>query len=89
MVQTISPKQLARAIGISESTMKRWADEGVVKMTKTLGGHRRIPIDEAISLIRKRALTLADPAALGISDLTVNIAAGSDPDITLYETLLC
>ncbi|MBN2491012.1 MAG: MerR family DNA-binding transcriptional regulator [Planctomycetes bacterium] len=69
MKLTLSPKELAQAIGVSESSLKRWADKGVIEVTRTAGGHRRIPVPEAIRFIRESRATLVDPRILGLSDL--------------------
>ena len=44
----LSPRQLAVAIGVSESSLKRWADDGRLAVERTAGGHRRIPLPEAV-----------------------------------------
>lgn len=69
MKHTLSPKDLAEAVGVSESSLKRWADEGLVQVVRTTGGHRRITIAEAIRYIRQAGLPIVNPKALGISDL--------------------
>ena len=48
MKKLISPKQVARAIGVSESTLKRWCDRGLIPMTKTAGGHRRMEVEAVV-----------------------------------------
>ena len=40
----LSPRELAEAVGVSESSLKRWADRGRVHVHRTEGGHRRIPV---------------------------------------------
>ena len=90
MKTTLSPKELARAIGVSESSLKRWADKGVIQVTLTAGGHRRIAVSEAIRFIRATRRSLVDPRILGMPDLT---AAGDLPprgeDVErLYQMLL-
>ncbi len=42
MTSDYSPKQIAQALSVSESSVKRWCDRGIIESTKTLGGHRRI-----------------------------------------------
>lgn len=69
MSQLISPKDLARAIGVSESSMKRWADEGLLIASRTAGGHRRIALPEAVRFIRQLGACVVHPAALGMADL--------------------
>ena len=68
---TLSPKELARVIGLSESTLKRWVDSGVVAAVKTPGGHRRISRAEAIRLIRDSNLPVIDADGLGIPELSL------------------
>ena len=36
------PSQAAELLGVSPDTVRRWADEGRLKTTKTDGGHRQI-----------------------------------------------
>lgn len=38
----LTPRQLARAIGVSEASVKRWCDQGLIETTRTTGGHRRL-----------------------------------------------
>ena len=66
MEKSLSPKQMAQAIGASESSVKRWCDRGLVEFTKTGGGHRRIPLAGVLEFVRREKLTLASPEALGL-----------------------
>ena len=66
ITKTISPKEFAAAIGSSESSLKRWLDQGVIPCTKTPGGHRRIEVNEAIKYVRTSDLTVVQPQALGL-----------------------
>ncbi|MFN3167661.1 MAG: B12-binding domain-containing protein [Phycisphaeraceae bacterium] len=63
----LSPKQLGKAIGVSESSLKRWIDDGQIAVTRTTGGHRRIELPEAVRFVRQRGYTIDDPAVLGLS----------------------
>jgi len=69
MKQVLSPKELALAIGVSESSLKRWADDGLIRVRRTAGGHRRIPIAEAIRFLRETEATLVRPEILGLPDV--------------------
>ena len=62
----LSPKSLASAIGVSESSMKRWIDQGQLPVHITSGGHRRISFSDAIKFIRAHKRTIVDPSALGL-----------------------
>ncbi|MCA9166937.1 MAG: B12-binding domain-containing protein [Planctomycetales bacterium] len=54
MSRSLSPQQIARAIGVSESSIKRWCDQGLIQSMKTAGGHRRIKLSDAIEFVRSR-----------------------------------
>lgn len=47
----VSPRDLARAAGVSESSVKRWCDQGLIPVIKTAGGHRRLSLDAAIEFL--------------------------------------
>lgn len=64
----ISPRELAEAIGVSESSIKRWTDDGAVHAVRTSGGHRRIPIEDAVHFIRSSGQRVCRPEILGIDD---------------------
>lgn len=63
----LSPRRLAAAIGVSESSIKRWVDEGKIPTHVTAGGHRRISVEAAIRFVRESRAELIDPVALGIA----------------------
>lgn len=65
----LSPKDLAQAIGVSESSLKRWADDGRIRVARTAGGHRRIAVPEAVRFLRDSGLTLVHPEVLGLPEL--------------------
>ncbi len=62
----LSPRDLAVAVGASESSLKRWIDDGRVRVLRTAGGHRRIPLAEAVRFIRKYHHQVLRPDLLGI-----------------------
>ncbi len=64
----MSPKELAEAIGASESSLKRWIDNGRLTATRTAGGHRRIDRSEALRFIRESNHTVVRPERLGLPD---------------------
>jgi excisionase family DNA binding protein len=79
----LSPKQLAEAIGVSESSVKRWIDEGRIAATRTCGGHRRVTVVEALRFIRETGITVADPAVLGLTTTSSDAI-----DQQLYEAMI-
>ncbi len=72
MLMNLSPRDLAGVIGVSESSLKRWVDDGRLVASRTAGGHRRITIQEAVRFLRRSASEVRHPELLGIADLTVD-----------------
>ncbi len=63
-METISPKQAAKAIGVSESSLKRWCDAGCIETSRTAGGHRRLSVPSLIKFLKSRGYPLARPELL-------------------------
>jgi MerR family transcriptional regulator, light-induced transcriptional regulator len=87
--QLLTPKDLADAIGASESALRRWIDGGRIHMSRTAGGHRRIPLQEAIRFIRQTGAIVVRPELLGLNHLAVEAEApaGSSRDDALFNAL--
>jgi excisionase family DNA binding protein len=66
MKHLLTPKQVAQAIGVSESSLKRWCDRGALKMVKTAGGHRRLALDDVIAFLRQSGHQIVRPELLGL-----------------------
>jgi excisionase family DNA binding protein len=66
----LTPKDLADAVGVSESSMRRWIDSGRLKTTRTAGGHRRVEFVEALRFIRESGTPLVRAEILGLGDVT-------------------
>lgn len=60
-METLSPKEAARVLGASESSLKRWCDQGLIDVIKTRGGHRRLTLDSLIRFADESGLSLAHP----------------------------
>jgi excisionase family DNA binding protein len=79
-MQLISPKQAAQAIGVSESSLKRWCDRGLLKSVRTAGGHRRLEMDTIVRFLRDsgrgivRPELLGLPSSVGRGDTVVDVA---------------
>lgn len=65
---SFSPKQVAQALRVSESSVKRWCDRGVIRTDRTLGGHRRIPLEHLMEFLESTNRRLVDPTAIGLSE---------------------
>lgn len=86
----LTTRQLADAIGVSESSVKRWIDAGRIAATRTAGGHRRVRVEEAARYVREAGLAVQRPESLGLLDLAAHArrkADEADPGEVLYEYL--
>lgn len=70
MRDLFTPKQVARAIQVSESSVKRWCDKGVIPTQYTAGGHRRIPVSGLLDFLRSSNHELLRPEVLGLPAAT-------------------
>jgi excisionase family DNA binding protein len=90
MKDVLSPKEFAQAIGVSESSIKRWVDSGTIPASKTAGGHRRIEMGEAVRFLRETKTPLLHPVILGLEDVSAlggDLPIGDDVGDTLFGFL--
>ena len=53
-------------MGVSESSVKRWCDKGLLETQYTAGGHRRIATGKVIEFLKSRSHRLVEPELLGL-----------------------
>ncbi|GIW98338.1 MAG: DNA-binding protein [Pirellulaceae bacterium] len=70
MRELLTTKQVAKALGVSESSVKRWCDKGVIPASQTAGGHRRIALSDLAAFLRQSKHELVHPEALGLPSTT-------------------
>ncbi|HTY06328.1 MAG TPA: helix-turn-helix domain-containing protein, partial [Gemmatimonadales bacterium] len=76
-MRDLSPRDLARSLGVSESSVKRWVDDGALAAMRTAGGHRRIALGEAVKFVRRTGAPVVRP------DLIVG--AGTAAPVAAYD----
>lgn len=86
--QTMTSRQFADALGVSESSVKRWVDDGVIEAMKTTGGHRRIPIAAAVGFIRSHRLIPENPHLLALALTPALGDVSADAADHLYKATL-
>ena len=86
----LSPRDLAAAIGLSESSLKRWIDDGRLAVVRTAGRHRRIPLAEAVRFIRDQRMVVVDGSSLGLAtpSATSPGLSSDDADERVHAALL-
>jgi excisionase family DNA binding protein len=62
--QLLSTTQVASALGISVSTVKRWVEEGILPAQKTAGGHRKLVLANVLEVARRERLPTTDLSRL-------------------------
>lgn len=80
MKEAISPKEFAEAIGVSESSVKRWVDQGVLGAARTAGGHRRIAREDALRWLRENQTPVVRPELLGLPETTGTVGRSTPLD---------
>ena len=61
MEDHLSTRQVAEALKVSESSVKRWCNRGVIPTVRTVGGHRRIPLSGLMAFLEDTNRELATP----------------------------
>ncbi len=95
--QLYTTTKVAKIFGVTPRTIQMWADSGMIKVTKTLGGHRRITAKEVDRLARElgrgrrdlpaqEAAKQADPAERSRDDVVRVMIVDDDQDLLkLYQ----
>lgn len=53
-------------MGVSESSLKRWCDKGLLETVRTAGGHRRVPYAAVMKFLRDSGRPMVRPDVLGL-----------------------
>lgn len=87
--QFVSPKLVARAIGVSESSIKRWCDQGLLHTVRTVGGHRRLATHAVVEFVRQTGQRFVEPNLIGLPHDTGREEASLEGAIPRLCDTLC
>jgi MerR family transcriptional regulator, light-induced transcriptional regulator len=77
-VRLLSTRELSDALGVSESSIKRWIDSGRIVASRTDGGHRRVELPEALRFIRESGSSIDRPDLLDLPEVAIARAKQRD-----------
>jgi excisionase family DNA binding protein len=79
--KNLTSREAARLLGVSEASVKRWADGGLLPTLKTAGGHRRFRLED-VAAFRREGLSRvnAGPRATGDAPEGLTRASRSDEE---------
>jgi len=77
-----SPKQVAERLGVSESSVKRWLDQGTVPILRTAGGHRRVSQESVERLLDRLKTTSGFPRISSLGDDGIQGSGLKSGDVT-------
>lgn len=60
----LTTQAVAKLLSVSQATIKRWADDGLIQSEKTAGGHRRFGLAEIARFRRERGSLPAQPTPI-------------------------
>ncbi len=84
----VSPQLVARALGVSETTVKRWVDEEKLPAQRTEGGHRKILVSDVLTYANQRNWPRVDLNLLLGKDATIQPFDFATLPDRFYDTLL-
>ena len=61
MDEQLTTRQVAEAMSVSESSVKRWCNCGAIPTVRTVGGHRRIPLAALMQFLETTKLEVRAP----------------------------
>lgn len=84
----LKTQQIAEAFRVSVSTVKRWVDSGMIRSTRTVGGHRLVSRSDALRFAREQGLRCADWELLGCFEPSKRVASQEATVVELTNLLI-
>jgi len=84
----VSTTEVAKALGVGVSTVKRWVDDSVLPAHKTAGGHRKLLAADVLELVRRGEFPHVSLIELMDQPLGQKLPVTSDLALELRRSLL-
>jgi MerR family transcriptional regulator, light-induced transcriptional regulator len=88
-MKSFSPKEIAKALDVSQASIKRWVDKGLIEAEKTAGGHRRISLQSLKSYLDTNNKHLVNPDVLDLPTGRLKSKIKDSLDILVEELKQC
>jgi len=79
--ELLTPAEACQLAGIGPTTLKRWADQGVLAHVKTAGGHRRFLRSDLERYLQRQTRDSEHPGSSDESPWIQKLVAGSSHDV--------
>jgi MerR family transcriptional regulator, light-induced transcriptional regulator len=88
-MKNFSPKEIAKALGVSQASIKRWVDRGLIEAEKTAGGHRRISLQALKTYLDENNKTLTNPDVLDLPTGRLKAKVKDSLDVLIKDLKDC
>lgn len=88
MEKLLTTKEVAKVLQSSESSVKRWCDQGTLNAVRTPGGHRRVPMASVLEFARSKGKIEPAAALLGIAPTAEALKKASASHKSLVDAFL-
>jgi excisionase family DNA binding protein len=82
----LSTSRAAKVLGVAPTTIKGWAEKGIINVWKTAGGHRRISKQSVDAILQQRKDALLQ--SNNRESITLLVVDDDSIIISLYETMV-
>jgi excisionase family DNA binding protein len=79
MSKLLTTREAAEMLGVGTTSVKRWADSGVLRCVKTPGGHRRFPLPDIEAMLREARGDDGPLPAIDADNWVGLLIRGTDP----------
>ena len=88
--KNLTTKEVARICGVSDATVKRWAEAGILRPERTNGGHRRFRAEEVARFQRESGLGLKQTGAAQsiLKTVSARVSRKFQSESALFQALV-